>query len=166
MPVDVSVLQDTPQMTAPSPCHVLVIVAKRVCVFLENVTASEDVRDRTAGPWTRDSARTTATSEVFAVWVSAFVSLDMRENPAKRSHRVPRVVLIICLVVERTVCAISVVAFAVLPFRVPLASPRILVRSLRTDVSVEETVCVTTVNVTVRRGGTLCFSNITHSFSV
>ena len=33
MPVDVSVLQDTPQMTAPSPCPVLVIVAKRVCIL-------------------------------------------------------------------------------------------------------------------------------------
>ena len=154
MPVDVFVLLDTPQMTARSPCHVLVIAVEPVCVFLENVTASEDVRDRTAGPWTRDSARTTATSEVFAVWVSAFVSLDMRETPAKRSHRVPRVVLIICLVVERTVCAISVVAFVVLPFRVRLANPRILVRSRRTDENVEEMVCVTTVNVTVRRDGT------------
>ena len=106
MPVDVSVLQDTPQMTAPSPCHVLVIVAKRVCVFLENVTASADVPDRTARPWTRDSVKTTVTSGVFAAWVSAFVSLDTKENPVKRSHRVPRVALTSCRVVERTAFAI------------------------------------------------------------
>ena len=42
----------------------------------------------------------------------------------------------------------------VLPFRVRLANPRILVRSRRTDANVEEMDCVTTVNVTVRRDGT------------
>ena len=81
MPVDVSVLQDTPQMTAPEPVSCPGDCSEAGVCILGKCHCERGRTGPTARPWTRDSVKTTVTSGVFAAWVSAFVSLDTKENP-------------------------------------------------------------------------------------